>query len=158
MPSDRARRSPDALALDDGRRQRSWAELDDRVRRAARLLRDTLGLRPGDHAAALLHNRVECVELMHAAIQAGVWLTPVNWHLTEDDVDYVVRDSATRVLFADDAHAELAERCLGRLRGGPSAHQLGEAVRAAPARPLLGKPHPTHLKGVLQRSPSEDPA
>lgn len=103
--------APEGIALDDGERRRTWTELDDRVRRTARLLRDDLGLHPGDHAAALLHNRAECLELMHAAIHAGVWFTPINWHLTAEEIAYVVRDSGARVLFADDANAEIAARC-----------------------------------------------
>ena len=59
MLEERARRDPQGLALDDGERRRSWAELDDRVRRSARLLREDLRLRPGDHVAALLAHGAE---------------------------------------------------------------------------------------------------
>jgi len=104
----RAASDPDGLALDDGSRRRSWAELWDRVSRLARLLREDLGLEPGDHAAALLTNRVECVELMHAAIRAGVWLTPVNWHLAPEEIAYVLGDSGARAVFTDAEHREIA--------------------------------------------------
>jgi long-chain acyl-CoA synthetase len=43
-----------------------------------------------------------------AAIHAGVWMTPVNWHLTADEVAYVVRDSGARVLFTDPEHEPTA--------------------------------------------------
>src|SRR5690606_5441173 len=65
-PAERARRDPEGLALDDGTRRRTWAALDDRVRRWARLLREDLGLAPGDHAAVLVGNRVEGVEAVLA--------------------------------------------------------------------------------------------
>jgi long-chain acyl-CoA synthetase len=106
-----ARQDPQGLALDDLTRQRSWAELEDRSTRVARLLREDLGLRAGDHAAVLMANRVECVELMLGAVLAGVWLTPMNWHLTRDEIGYVVSDSAARVLFSDGAHAATARDC-----------------------------------------------
>ena len=48
-----AAREPEATALDDLERRRSWRELEERVWRIAHLLRDELGLRPDDHAAAL---------------------------------------------------------------------------------------------------------
>ena len=64
-------RHPGDLALDDGARRRSWAELSDRATRAARLLREGLGLRPDDHAALLMGNRAEFVELTLGAILAG---------------------------------------------------------------------------------------
>jgi acyl-CoA synthetase (AMP-forming)/AMP-acid ligase II len=66
-----ARQDPQGLALDDLTRQRSWAELEDRSTRVARLLREDLGLRAGDHAAVLMANRVECVELMLGAVLSG---------------------------------------------------------------------------------------
>jgi len=112
----RARQQPDGLALDDLSRRRSWAELWDRVCRTARLLRDELGLQPGDHAAALLANRVECFELMHAAVRAGVWLTPVNWHLTAEEIAYVLEDSRARVVFHDAAHRALVGEAAGLTR------------------------------------------
>jgi acyl-CoA synthetase (AMP-forming)/AMP-acid ligase II len=98
----------EAVALDDGVRRRSAAELADRVARGARLLRDGLGLAPGAHAALLIGNRAEAVEGVMAAIHAGVWMTPVNWHLTPEEVAYVVRDSGARVLFTDPEHEATA--------------------------------------------------
>ena len=86
MIFERARRDPHGLALDDGERTRSWAELEERVHRLTRLLRDDLGLAPGDHAALLLGNRVEGVELIVAAIASGIWLTPINRHLARDEL------------------------------------------------------------------------
>jgi acyl-CoA synthetase (AMP-forming)/AMP-acid ligase II len=96
------------LALDDGTRGRSRAELADRVARQARLLREGLGLAPGDHTALLIGNRVEAVEGVLAALHAGVWMTPINWHLTEAEIAYVLRDSGARVLFTDPEHEATA--------------------------------------------------
>lgn len=118
-----ARTRPQQLALDDGRRRRSWAELDDRVRRWARLLRDELGLSPDDHAAALIGNRAEGIEAILAAIHAGVWMTPVNWHLTPDEIAYVIRDSDARVLFTDGEHEAAA-----RTSGCPTVICVGDQL------------------------------
>jgi acyl-CoA synthetase (AMP-forming)/AMP-acid ligase II len=103
-----ARRDPEGTALADGERRRTWAELADRVTRIARLLRDDLGLRPGDHVAVLLGNRVEGIELVHGAILAGVWVTPVNRHLAPEEVAYVLEDSGARLLVVDEKRAPLA--------------------------------------------------
>ncbi|HKA15902.1 MAG TPA: AMP-binding protein, partial [Myxococcota bacterium] len=102
-----ARRRPNDLALDDGERRRTWAELADRTARLANPI-GALGARPGDHVAVLMTNRAECVELMVAGIAAGVWVTPINWHLTRDEIAYVVADSGARVLFADETYSALA--------------------------------------------------
>ena len=72
---------------------------------------------------------------MHAAIHAGVWMTPINWHLTEPEIEYVVRDSTARVLFADDHHEETAARCDPgtRLRVGD---ELDRALAGASDAPM----------------------
>jgi long-chain acyl-CoA synthetase len=98
---------PDAPALDDLARRRTRRELLDRAQRAVALLR-AAGVGPDDHVAVLAGNRVEVIELALAALVAGAWCTPVNRHLTADEVRYVLTDSGSRVLFVDDAHEELA--------------------------------------------------
>jgi long-chain acyl-CoA synthetase len=134
-PAERARRDPAGLALDDGTRRRSWADLDDRVRRWARLLREDLGLAPGDHAAVLLGNRVEGVEAILAAIHAGVWMTPINWHLAPEEIAYVVRDSGARAVFTDAEHEAVA-----RAAGAPAvlvaSDDLERALAAARDDPM----------------------
>ena len=101
MLLDLAATDPDGLAVDDLERQRSWAELVDRSVRAGRWLRDEVGLRPGDHAAMVMGNRVEFLELVYGALLSGVWITPANWHLTADELAYVVADSGARVVLAE---------------------------------------------------------
>jgi acyl-CoA synthetase (AMP-forming)/AMP-acid ligase II len=126
MIFERARRDPEGLALDDGTRRLGWAELADRTTRIARWLRGERGLAPGDHVACLLDNRAEGVELVIGAILAGVWITPVNRHLTAEEIGYVVRDSAARLLVADEAHAALA-----REAGAPELVLAGAELDAA---------------------------
>ena len=131
-----ARTNPNGLALDDGVRRRTWSELADRTTRLANWI-EALGARPGDHVAVWMGNRAECVELMIAGIQAGVWLTPINWHLTRDEIAYVIGDSGARVLFTDEAYAALARE----LFAGPvvvAGEELEAGLRAAsdaPKRP-----------------------
>ncbi len=129
----------DALALDDGTRRRSRAELADRVTRWARLLREGLGLAPGAHAALLIGNRAEAVEGVLAAIHAGVWMTPVNWHLTEPEIAYVLRDSGARVLFTDPEHEAMARRAAPEgvtvLVAGPELDAALAASRDEPMPP-----------------------
>jgi long-chain acyl-CoA synthetase len=128
------RRDPQGIALDDFTRRRSWAELADRTARIAHLLRDELGLAPGDHAAVLMANRVECVELMLGALHAGVWLTPINWHLTPDEIAYVVADSGARVLFTDAEHELISHQIAHATARGSAAKTVlvaGDDLEAA---------------------------
>lgn len=130
----RAGTDPNGLALDDGVRQRSWSELEARIWRLAHLLRQQ-GLSPGAHAATLLGNRIESVELILAALASGIWMTPINRHLSKPEVAYVVRDSGARIVFADDEHAAAA-RDAGAAQVVLVGGELDAALEPLPATPL----------------------
>jgi long-chain acyl-CoA synthetase len=128
-----ARANPNGLALDDGVRRRTWAELADRTARLANWI-TALGVRPDDHVAVWMGNGAECVELMIAGISAGVWITPINWHLTRDEIAYVLADSGARALFVDEAYADGARA----LFEGPivvAGDELEAGLRAASDAP-----------------------
>ena len=63
-----ARERPNALAVDDGTRTRSFSELVDRARRFAHFLSHEAGIEPGGHLALLMGNRVEGIELLLGGI------------------------------------------------------------------------------------------
>ena len=107
MLLDLARERPHALAVDDGTRSRSFAELVDRAHRFAHFLNCEAGLAPGEHVALLMGNRVEMIECLLGGIWAGLWVTPINWHLTEEEIQYVVADSGATILVCDDRFAPL---------------------------------------------------
>ena len=60
-----------------------------------------MGLRPGDGIAAALPNDHLILEAYLGALQVGLYFTPINYHLTSDEMAYVIRDSEARVLFTD---------------------------------------------------------
>jgi long-chain acyl-CoA synthetase len=101
-------RAPDAYAVEDARRQRSWSSLWDRATRIAHFVIDDLHLAPGDHVASLQGNNVEFYELVLATMFSGVWLVPVNTHLTADEVAYILDDAGVKAVFADADHSALA--------------------------------------------------
>ncbi|HKJ25082.1 MAG TPA: AMP-binding protein [Myxococcota bacterium] len=143
---DRARQDPHGLAVDDGRRSRSWAELAERATRVARFLREDAELAPDDHAAILMGNRSEYVEIVLGAILAGVWLTPINWHLARDETAYIVADSGAKLVFTDEAFEPVA-----REAGARAVLPVGEPLEAALASasdapmPLDGPPGSTMI-------------
>jgi long-chain acyl-CoA synthetase len=132
---DHAARDPGGLALDDLTRRRSWAELADRTTRIARLLRGELGLRPDDHAAVLMGNRLELVEITLAAVQAGIWITPINWHLSPREMAYIVEDSGARVVFSD-ARFETTAREASAAHVLLAGEELDAALASASDEPM----------------------
>lgn len=93
-----AEHTPDAEAMSYLGRTWSWAEWNDRVRRATGGLRD-LGIGRGDVVAFLDKNHPACVEISFAAAARGAANAIVNWRSAGDEVDYAVNDSGARVLF-----------------------------------------------------------
>lgn len=97
---------PRGLAVECGAVRLTRMELAQRAVAFAATLRGE-GLEVDDHAALLCRNRVEVFEVVLGALLAGVWLTPVNWHLTPQEIAYILADSGARLVVVDDAHREL---------------------------------------------------
>ena len=110
MLLENARERGKELAVDDGSTQRSWAALLERSLRFAHFLSEDCGQAPGSHVAILMRNRTEVVELLLGSVFAGQWLTPINWHLSEEEIAYVVEDSGARIIVTDTHFAPLLER------------------------------------------------
>ncbi|MCZ6628866.1 MAG: AMP-binding protein [SAR324 cluster bacterium] len=83
----------------EGRRW-SFTELSEDVDRAARALL-ALGIQPGEKVCLWLNNRPEFIHLMFAVIKIGAVLIPVNTRLRTRDVDYVLKQSNSSTLIAE---------------------------------------------------------
>jgi len=101
---------PDDLAITSLDDRRSWRELDKNIAMLAQFLRGDAGLRPGDHIALLIGNRIEFVEAVLAGLLSGLWVTPINTHLTKNECDYIRRDCGAKIIFFDDEHAHLLDQ------------------------------------------------
>ncbi len=96
----RADLSPETVALVDTGDdvERTYAELVDRVGRAADLLRGSWGLAPGDRVVVLAENRAATIELLLAGARTGVVLVPLNWRLAVPELRGIVDDCEPRAL------------------------------------------------------------
>jgi long-chain acyl-CoA synthetase len=75
----------------------TYGQLDQRSNRLARLLRDA-GLQRGDRVAVLMENHPRYLEIAWAALRSGLYVTPVNRHLTPAEVAYIVDDCGASAL------------------------------------------------------------
>ena len=99
---------PAALAVvDPDGGEHSFAKVNGRANQVVRLLR-ARGLAAGDAVALISSNRVEFVEVFAACLRAGFRLTPVNWHLTADEIGYIVQDCEAKAVIAEANRAPVA--------------------------------------------------
>lgn len=129
QPAVWAELQPDRIAVHDYTGQdRTFAQLNANANRIARLLRQA-GLQSGDSVALLCTNRAEFCDVLLGVLRAGMRCTPVNWHLTGDEIAYIVQDCEARALFADvrigpaaeTAASQCPNLCLRVSIGGPIA-------------------------------------
>lgn len=107
-----ANRHPERVALVDGGRTRTYAELDERTNRLANALRDK-GLRAGDRVALVTGNRLECVEVMVGAAKAGLVFVPLDFRLDDGAAAHLLRHSGSRAVVFGDSHREQVTRLSG---------------------------------------------
>jgi long-chain acyl-CoA synthetase len=137
-----ARIRPDQVALRVGDKARTYAELDDRARRAAHALHG-LGVRRGDRAAIMVPNSLEFFEALHAAGRLGAVVVPVNIHFKADEAGWVVSDSgASAIVVAEELTPALADvATVPRLVVGD------DYERALAAGPATGEVDPPDVIG-----------
>ena len=106
------------IATRFGDRQRTWAEVGDRVARFAGALR-AMGISAGDRVGVLMLNQDRYLELYLAIAWAGAVIVPVNIRWSPAEIEDLLRDCRPMALVVDDAFAEL---------GGKLAHSIGIAA------------------------------
>jgi fatty-acyl-CoA synthase len=105
---DRARTTPQRVAIDHLGREVTYAELDELSERlAASFL--ARGLERGDRVATLTGNSPEHVAVFFACAKAGLMLVPLSWRLAGPELAYQLADAEPALFLVEDEHAELAE-------------------------------------------------
>jgi fatty-acyl-CoA synthase len=149
-PGTWAQATPDkpALIMAGSGAVTTYAELEDRSARLARLLHDA-GLRPGDVIAFVSENRPEVFDVYWAALRSGLYVTAVNHNLGAGEAAYIVEDCGAKALFVSSAKRELAEAIVesvdvthrfafGALDGFAD---FDAALAASSPEPLAEQPH-----------------
>lgn len=112
---DHAQARPDSVSLimsDDGA-PLTYAQLDARSHALAGQMR-AAGVAEGDHVALLLQNCPAFLIAAWACHRSGLHYTPVNWHLSPDEVLYIVRDSGAKLLLSSAVFDTLASQSMSK--------------------------------------------
>ena len=103
----RARLSPDRLALICGDDRWTFAQLDRRVSVVVARLA-TAGVVEGGRVALLARNGSGFVQIVHAVPRLGAVLVPLNVRLTADELAWQIRDADAGCLVYDEPNTENA--------------------------------------------------
>jgi long-chain acyl-CoA synthetase len=95
-----ASQCPDGLAVIAPLGTRTFAQLHEHANRLANVFR-AQGLQAGDALALLCSNRAEFIEVFLAAMRCGLRLTPINTHITADEIRYIIQDCGARVMVVE---------------------------------------------------------
>ncbi|MFI6350390.1 long-chain-fatty-acid--CoA ligase [Streptomyces sp. NPDC050560] len=112
-----AARTPDTVAVRCEDRALTYEELHLGSNRVARALL-AAGLGPGDRVAYLGRESERYYEILFGCAKSGTVLIPVNWRLTTPEVEHILQDSGTRLLFLEDEFRHVTDG----LTTGPPEH------------------------------------
>jgi long-chain acyl-CoA synthetase len=153
----------------------SYAGLAARADRLGRGLQ-ALGLAPGSTVAGMLPNGADALALFFAALQTGLYVVPVNWHLTAAEIAYILGDSEACAFVAHERFGDVAaaaadqagiERrarfAVGDIPGFAPLADLGAGGTGRPGERTTGAPMlytsgtSGRPKGVRRALSGEDP-
>ncbi|MCB0974258.1 MAG: acyl-CoA synthetase [Actinobacteria bacterium] len=105
-----AEENPDGLAIveADGT-ELTNAEVLNRVNQISHSLR-ALGAQDGDVVATMTYNSAALLEIYMAAVQIGMYVTPINNSLAAPEVSYILDNCEAKAFFAADRFGERAAK------------------------------------------------
>ena len=83
----------------------TYKELDARVNRLANALM-ALGLKKGGRVTVLAENTYKYMEVYFAVAKLGASITPLNFRLSDKEIDYIGNDCEATIFFAGDGYEE----------------------------------------------------
>jgi fatty-acyl-CoA synthase len=104
---DRARTTPDRVAIDHDGRLVTYRELDEGSDVLAASFRER-GLRRGDRVATLTGSTPEHVQVLYACAKAGLVLLPLSWRLSPAELRYQLEDAAPALFLVEDVYEQIA--------------------------------------------------
>ncbi len=148
----------DKPAFFDGAYEGTYADHGDRVLRLTRALSDELGVEPGARFAVMAANSHQYLELYHAAFLGAGVINPLNLRLAGKELEYIVRDSGTEIVFVDALFAQhFANAFAGSDEPSPIRHTVligdGDVPHDVKYEDLLASVEPT-----VPPEPEEDDA
>ncbi|MGQ0546099.1 MAG: class I adenylate-forming enzyme family protein [Betaproteobacteria bacterium] len=129
---------PERVAIREGGRARTYAQLGQRVERLAAALA-AQGVRRGDRMAVLSENRAEYAEVELAAAHLGAIAACQNWRQADPELAHCLRLVEPSVLFVSERYAPVARRIEHRCPWTVCFGDEYEGLLCAKAVPPVGE-------------------
>jgi 2-furoate---CoA ligase len=140
-------RDPRALAVVDGATRLTYADWYRRISSVVAAF-DQLGLKAGDHLLTVAQNRWEAATVHWACQFAGIIITPVNWRVTADELDFLIENAEAQAVVYEDATADAVAQskaaqarprlALGKAKSGEMTWSEVSGRNAPDAAPRAG--------------------
>ncbi|WP_081111814.1 class I adenylate-forming enzyme family protein [Bdellovibrio bacteriovorus] len=103
--------SPKSIAIKDGDtgREFSYADFYRLANQGAHLLHREFNIRKGDRVAVLATNELEYVFLFFALQRLGAIMVPVNFRLTQREVNHIITDSSPKLVLFQEAYRDIVK-------------------------------------------------
>lgn len=98
--------TPEKVAIRFEEQEITYPEFNDRIKSAARMLKNKLGVTPGDCVAYLGQNHPQNLILVFACARLGAIFVPLNWRLAPAEHLHMLKDSGAVLLFVDEPFTE----------------------------------------------------
>ncbi|MHC6214443.1 AMP-binding protein [Rhodococcus ruber] len=89
----------------------TYRQLDEQSNQLAHLLRSR-GVTAGDSLVLVMENRIEWPVVVAAGMRSGLYVTPVNWHLTPSELTALLAEAAPAAVVTSGALAETVASAL----------------------------------------------
>ncbi len=109
-------RWPDKVGFRDGDYSATFQQHGDRVLRLADGMRRQLGMEPDERFAVMSCNSHQYLELFHAGFLGAGIINPLNLRLAGKDLQHILHDSGTSVVFVDALFADHFARNVADVR------------------------------------------
>jgi len=86
-----------------------------------------VGLKKGDRIGILAQNSLEFVYLYGAAAKIGAVIIPINWRLKSEEIEYIVSNGASKILFVGSEFQEMIRPLISKLNFIENWYAMGEA-------------------------------
>ncbi len=84
----------------------TYPEFLERIKTSARMLKNRLGVEPGDRIAYLGQNDPQMLVFVFACARLGAIFVPLNWRLAPREHLQMLRDSGAKLVFVDEPYHE----------------------------------------------------